>query len=64
MPFPAAAISSMANGGQILLDSQTACAVNELLTELGSVDHNGYNDKLLTMAYHGMFRKQATAAFR
>lgn len=36
----------MANGGQVLLEAVTFNAVRDRVTELGHVDHNGYNDSL------------------
>lgn len=38
----------MANGGQTLMESKTAEAVHDWLSDLGCVDHKGYNDKLLS----------------
>lgn len=52
----------MANGGQILLESGTAGVVREWLTELGGVDHKGYNDKLLRRAHRAEIRQQARTA--
>lgn len=49
----------MANGGQILLELATATAVREWLTDLGSVDHKGYNDKLLLKSRRSAMQQQA-----
>lgn len=48
VPCVAAAVSDMANGGQILMESRTAEGVHDWLSDLGCVDHKGYNDKLLS----------------
>lgn len=44
--FNHAVVCDMANGGQVLLEAVTFNAVRDRLTELGQVDHNGYNDSL------------------
>lgn len=41
-----AVVCDLANGGQVLLEAVTFSAVRDRLTELGQVDHNGYNDTL------------------
>eukprot|EP00775_Hariotina_reticulata_P004431 gene4431-4686_t len=46
-------VSDVANGGQVLLESNTFSAVQDWLAELGTIDHKGYNDKLI-MIPHAM----------
>jgi hypothetical protein len=50
----------MANGGQILLDGTTFAGIRDRLTELGTVDARGYNDKLWSAAAMAAMRQQTT----
>lgn len=60
--FIATAVSDMAHGGQILLESGTATSIRDWLTDLGGVDHKGYNDKLLLKSNKAHIKKQAQTA--
>jgi len=42
-----AGVSDVANGGQVLLEHNTFCAVQDWLGELGTIDQKGYNDRLI-----------------
>lgn len=56
----AAAVSGMANGGQVLLETNAAAAVCDLLIELGGVTHKGYSDKRLSEAYHAEVKRNTS----
>lgn len=60
----ATAVSDMANGGQVLMESSTADVVRAWLTDLGAVDHKGYNDKLLTKSSRNHTKEKGPPAFR
>lgn len=53
----------MANGGQILLEASCFEYVRDRLTELGTVDHKGYNDKLLAHATKTLMRQHTSCIF-
>jgi hypothetical protein len=55
-----AAVSDMANGGQILLDARCCAGVRDRLTELGAVDARGYNDMQLAHAARAAMRQQTS----
>eukprot|EP00878_Enallax_costatus_P019307 GHUV01020367.1.p1 GENE.GHUV01020367.1~~GHUV01020367.1.p1 ORF type:complete len:869 (+),score=259.19 GHUV01020367.1:252-2609(+) len=59
----AKAVSDMANGGQVLLEANTFAVVRDRLTELGTVDHRGYNDKLRATASRAVMRQQTSCLF-
>ncbi|KAF6255371.1 hypothetical protein COO60DRAFT_215437 [Scenedesmus sp. NREL 46B-D3] len=60
----AKAVSDMANGGQILLEACCFADVRNRLTELGTVDHKGYNDKLLASATKAAMRQHTSCLFK
>jgi hypothetical protein len=53
----------MANGGQVLLESCCFADVRNRLTELGTIDHRGYNDKLLASATKAAMRQHTSCLF-
>ncbi|WIA12661.1 hypothetical protein OEZ85_006309 [Tetradesmus obliquus] len=59
----AKAVSDMANGGQVLLDACCFADVRNRLTELGTVDHKGYNDKLLASATKAAMQQHTSCLF-
>ena len=61
--LPPAAVSDMANGGQVLLDACCFADVRNRLTELGTVDHKGYNDKLLASATKAAMQQHTSCLF-
>lgn len=50
----------MAHGGQVLLDYSTFQGIRNRLTELGTVDARGYNDKLWRAAAKAALRRHTT----
>lgn len=58
-----AAVSDIANGGQVLLEANTFHIVRNRLTELGTVDHRGYNDKLRASASRAVMKQQTSCLF-
>lgn len=52
-----AAVSDMANGGQVLLEANTFNGVKNRLTEVGTIDHRGYNDKLRANASRALWQQ-------
>lgn len=56
----AAGVSDLAHGGQILLDRLTFSGIRDRLTELGGVDHRGYNDITLAQAARAAMRQQTS----
>eukprot|EP00878_Enallax_costatus_P033120 GHUV01036507.1.p1 GENE.GHUV01036507.1~~GHUV01036507.1.p1 ORF type:complete len:715 (+),score=212.45 GHUV01036507.1:3-2147(+) len=52
-------VSDMAHGGQVLMEANTFAVVRNRLTELGTVDHKGYSDKLRAVASKAVMRQQA-----
>lgn len=51
-------VSDLAHGGQVLLDSVTFAGIRDRLTELGGVDHRGYNDITVAVAARAAMKKQ------
>lgn len=54
-----AAVSDMAHGGQVLLDARCFAGIRDRLTELGGVDHRGYNDVRLAQATRSAMRQHS-----
>lgn len=50
----------MAHGGQILLDGSSFAGIRDRLTELGTVDARGYNDKLWRAAAKAVMRQHTS----
>eukprot|EP00775_Hariotina_reticulata_P004663 gene4663-4916_t len=60
----AKAVSDMANGGQIILEMGCFEGMKDNLTELGTVDHKGYNDHLLALATKAALRQHTNLLFK
>lgn len=60
LSYATTAVSDMANGGQVLLDGPSFEGIRDRLTELGTVDHRGYNDKLWRAAAKAAMRQHTT----
>jgi hypothetical protein len=59
LTFIPAEVSNLASGGQVLMDAATFDSIKGVLGMLGTLDHRGYNDKLLNKK-HRQARFQAT----
>jgi hypothetical protein len=53
-------VSELAHGGQVLLEGSTFQGIRDRLTELGTVDARGYNDKLWRAAAKAALRQHTT----